>query len=138
VVRKLPWVDVLVRLEALADDVGDPRDDFSYPPLIVMISFSAVFAIQAAFLCYRRRWRQLKLLVVGLVLVTLTIAIVGVYNDSRGMNPIEHYSWSGWYWVVIFGTPLTGLLVLAWQLLRLIARLIRRTVRRLFARPAIA
>ena len=136
VVRHLPWVELLARLTAVAD-ADQPRGNFDVP-IAIMIVLSTVFVIQAAFLCYRRRWRRLKLLAVGLVLVTLAMGIVGMYNDSRGMNPIEYYSWSGWYWVAVFGIPLTGLLVLAWRLLVLLIRLVQRAVGRVFLRPAIA
>ena len=138
IVRPLPWVEVLLRLRAVANaDMGEPRGNV-YMPLTLMIALTAVFVIQAAYLCCMRRWRQFKVLAAGLVLVTLAMAVMGMYNDSRGMNPIEHYSWSGWYWIAVFGMPLTGLFVVALHFLERLVWLIRRVVRRMSAQPAIA
>ena len=64
--------------------------------------------------------------------------MTAISDDSRGMTPIEHYSWSGWYWIAVFGMPLTGLFVVALHFLERLVWLIRRVVRRVSARPAIA
>jgi hypothetical protein len=42
------------------------------------------------------------------------------------MNPIERYSWSNWYWIALFGLPVTGLLMVIWQLLRLLLASVAR------------
>jgi outer membrane protein assembly factor BamB len=138
VVRPLPWVGMLVRFIAITDaDANQPRANFDVP-MTLMIVFSIVVAAQAAYFLYRRRWRGLKVLAAGFMLVTLAIATDAMYVDSQGMNPIEHYSWSGWYLIAVFALPASGLLLVAWRLLVLAARLIRRAVRRVFARPAVA
>jgi outer membrane protein assembly factor BamB len=61
---------------------------------------------------FRRRWRRLGLLLAVGLLVTLVHAGVWLAIDARGMDPAEHYSWEGWYAMLLIGAYEAGVLLL--------------------------
>ncbi len=74
-----------------------------------------------------RRWVRLAWLAGLTIVASLGIAGAWLWADMRAMPAIEHYSWSGWYLIVLFGAYAVGLLsAIAWA---------ARSSFRLFARP---
>jgi hypothetical protein len=66
---------------------------------------------------YERRWRSL-LFFLALWTVTSALLAIGLLikdRMERTMIPEEHYVWTGWYTILLFGlVPTGGLLWLFW------------------------
>jgi hypothetical protein len=126
VIRNLPWVRALTRASQSRDNLNDaPAADLAVP-LIILTVFIAVLLIQVGILAWRRQWKPLAIWGIALGTVCIILGAIALYFDSRGMNPIERYSWSNWYWIALFGLPVTGLLMVIWQLLRLLLASVAR------------
>ncbi len=66
----------------------------------------------------RLRRRRLALLAGLTMLASLAIGFVWVRMDVRSMPAIEHYTWSGWYLVLLPGAYATGVLLLVGSVIR--------------------
>jgi hypothetical protein len=99
---------------------------------------SVLFVSLAAWTAFRRRWLQLGLLLAVALLAALTHGGVWLALDARGMDPEEHYSWDGWYAMLLIGAYEAGALLVGVFCLVNLYRggrwLVSRVVRRV--RPA--
>ncbi|MCY3017972.1 MAG: protein kinase [Planctomycetota bacterium] len=130
VVRPLPWHytgEVLARLAVSPFRLSAPGMMLSVMLLVVVLTQVIVWIV-------RRRRRALIVLLAFYVVLTPVVALLVLREDSRMLTVLEHYSWSGWYWPSVIGLPGLGLLLLLWYLLRGVWWLLRRGVRRVFAR----
>ena len=71
------------------------------------------------------------------VLLVITVAIVALslWNDAREMDPMEHYSLRGCYQIVYVGMPAAGAIVVLWFIVRQVWRLVRRARVAFFSGP---
>jgi hypothetical protein len=78
----------------------------------------------------RGRWRRMLFLVAGALLAAVLIGANMLRSDMRWMPAIEHYNWSGWHQVLIWGVYAIGALICLARPARGVARFVRRFVRR--------
>jgi hypothetical protein len=83
----------------------------------------------------RRRWRTLGMLAGLTVLASLAIALAWLWVDRRAMPPIEHYTWSDWYFVILPGAYVVGVLFVVVWILRGPARWVLRLGRNAGVEP---
>jgi hypothetical protein len=72
------------------------------------------------------RWQRIAIRFGFTALATVALASWWLSADMAGMPPMEHYSWSGWYLVVIPGAFIVGALACIVRIGRCVARRIRR------------
>jgi hypothetical protein len=105
---------------------------------MAMLGVPGLILVLVALAAFRRRWRRLGLLLAVCVLVTLVHAGVWLAVDGRGLEPGEHYSWDGWYAMLLIvpyeGAGLLGGVYCLVGLYRGGQWLVSRVVRRV--RPA--
>jgi hypothetical protein len=112
-----PWLpDGPVIVQLLAAATGVPL--VAFPVLVVAWTV-------------RARWSRLAWLLSASLTLSLAIPAIMLLIDSRGMDPSEHYSWTGWYVIVIMAGYAAALLTLAGMLLARIVQAIRSVIRRL-------
>ena len=78
----------------------------------------------------RGRWSRLSWLLGASLVASVAIFAIAIWIDSRGMDPAEHYSWNGWYFVLIIGSLAATALTLAGLVLARIVHLVRTWLRR--------
>jgi len=88
------------------------------------------YVIMAALTLLRRRWRRLALLAAPTVLAAAALGVIWLWWDMQSMPAIEHYTWSGWYQVVLPAAFAVGMLGSIFWAARGIFRLVTRVGRR--------
>ncbi len=116
IVRSLPWAVAISRL--ISSWETDPGPDHPptppYDPAFMMMLTLLIASLSLSIRwIYRRSWKKLAYFSLAVAVVTVAVAAIWLGEDSRGMNAIEHYAWSGWYWAVPFGLAAMGVVVLA-------------------------
>ena len=124
IVRPLPWVDLM------SAAVGVPAERFVFSAMMIA---GSVYLLPLLVCAVRRRWRSVAVWLAVFLVTTVAIAIVFVWIDARAMDPMEHYSLRGWYQVIYFGMDAAGVLVALWFSIRLVWRLVRWGVGRIWA-----
>jgi hypothetical protein len=78
------------------------------------------------------RWLRLAWLLGASVALSLVIPAIAIWIDSRGMDPAEHYSSTGWYVILIMAAYGAALVTVVGLLMTRIVRAIRSVL----CRPA--
>ncbi len=91
-------------------------------PGLALVSLLVVRILQ-------RRWWRVGLLVGGWLLISLAAASIALWTDPRLLNPLQHYSWDGWYFTLLVGAFLTGVLVIVVMVLKPVVRGVGRSLR---------
>ncbi len=126
VVRRLPWI-----YETSAGDGPLGAPGVPSKPLLLAAIYLAALLVCA----FRRRWWSVAAWLAVFPLAIIVIAVVLLWDDARFMDPMEHYSWSGWYQVALVGIAVAGAMVVPWLVVRQVWRAIRWGARRMTARP---
>ena len=71
-----------------------------------------------------RRWKKIGVLVAGAVLAAVLILTLSLWAVSHAKPAIEHYNWSGWHQVLIWGAYVAGVLMLAARAARAAGRFV--------------
>jgi hypothetical protein len=127
-------------LIALIPDNPQPTEPpwWGIPLGVAMVSMSGlpivVYVAVLGSALVRGRWRRLVFLVSGAVLAAVVIGAILLRSDMFRMPAIEHYNWSGWHQVLLWGVYAVGVLVLLARPARGVARFVWRRARR---RPAL-
>jgi len=124
---------VFLALEPLVPALPDPFPS-SARLLFILGTLAGIpvvaYMIMVAATLLRRRWRRLALLAGLTVLAAVVLGLIWLWSDMRAMPAIEHYTWSGWYQVVLPAAYVVGMLgTIAWAALgffRLVMRVGRR------------
>jgi hypothetical protein len=95
-------------------------------PGLPIVVFPVLVVVWAA----RGRWSRLAWLLGATVALSLIIPAIALWIDSHGMDPAEHYSWTGWYIILVMSGYVAALIMLAALLLTRIGRAIRIRSRR--------
>jgi hypothetical protein len=122
VVRPLPWVP-----HSWSSDA--PSGIF--PRIVIGAS---IFLLTLRGCAVRRRWRSVAAWLVVFLLATVAATVLFPRDDAQYMDPMEHYTWSGWYRGFYFGMFVAGGLVVQWFMVVFVWRLMHGSVGRLWAR----
>src|SRR5262249_55847367 len=94
--------------------------------LLALFGLPAVsFLASALSQARRKHWAWLGLLLLAALAVAVTLAFVWLRYDAPEMDPDQHYSWKGWYWIGLAGAYAVGLLLIVVLVLRALGRLLR-------------
>jgi hypothetical protein len=90
-------------------------------PGIPVIAFPALLIAWTI----RGHWARLAWLLGATVALSFLIPAIALWIDSRGMDSAEHYSWTGWYLILIMAGYGAASMTLVGMLLAQIVRTIR-------------
>ncbi|MGA2257462.1 MAG: PQQ-binding-like beta-propeller repeat protein, partial [Thermoguttaceae bacterium] len=137
IVRPMPWVDLM------AGTYDAPVRLF--PRIMTGIIggsiFVSIFVLTLLVCAVQRRWRSLAAWLAVFLMSTVAIAIflLTVAASWVGpMDPMEHYTLSGWYQVAYYGVSIAGALVPLWFIVLLVWRMLRWTAGRILARTRVS
>jgi hypothetical protein len=85
-----------------------------------------VFAALLALWAVQRRWWRLGALVATFLLASLVLTTIGFWTDPRRQDPLQQYSWDGWYFILCIGAFAAGALALVLMLVGPVVRVIWR------------
>jgi WD40 repeat protein len=142
-VRPLPWVrrptragfHILPSVRLAMPITWVPTDPtFSAPQLIAI----SLFLAGVGMALYKRRWRWLVFLVAFWLMASLFVAGHSLVIDADWQDPDEHYSWKGWYVVLIDQAATTGVFMalsgcfwlLGWGCRRLVFRSVQGSAKK--------
>ncbi len=60
-------------------------------------------------------WRRVRWLLGSTLILTVLLATVLVAVDLSRKPPEQHYSWFGWWWIIVMGAYFTGAGLVAWR-----------------------
>jgi hypothetical protein len=86
----------------------------------------AVYAILACSLLLRKRWRRMASLVATTLVLSAAIGITWLLLDTPAKAPLEHYTSSGWFDIVLLGAYALGAVMLVQTLAKAAAELRNR------------
>jgi uncharacterized protein involved in cysteine biosynthesis len=87
-----------------------------------IVAYGAAFVLSVV----RGRWRTMRILVGGALLAAVVIGAMSLSSDRLMMPVNEHYDWSGWHQVILWGAYMIGVLVLLARPARGVARFVSR------------
>jgi WD40 repeat protein len=111
---------------------GAPRGLFAVLAGLPLVAFAALLVLWAV----QRRWWRLGSLVAAFLLASLVLTSYGLWTDPRRMDPLQHYSSDGWYFVLFIGAFAAGALAMVLIVFGPAARVIWRWVRKISPVPA--
>ncbi|MBI5761622.1 MAG: VCBS repeat-containing protein [Planctomycetales bacterium] len=60
-------------------------------------------------------WRRVRWLLGSTLILTLVLTVLHFAVDLPRKPPEQHYSWFGWWWIIVTGAYFTGACLVAWR-----------------------
>ena len=117
--------------EALSDPIDLVLMALQGLPLVLLPGLALFWLVKG-------KWKRIAAWLMVYLVVTLVMGGIGIWQDASRMDPAQHYSWNGWYWLLFFAIYATGMLLAVVLLLKPAARFLWRRVATRLSKSAIA